>query len=126
MIAAPEVDRDDNPGSANGNDLTYGGDGRDAAQADQGQAGPQPGDRMMDWYGPFNVYYVCDGAYGAGRVQNAPKPDSLDVLQALAVSGRGRGDSGILELALVTKDMRAANGPGKHPDWPGNNYTCTM
>ena len=45
-------------------DFIYGGWDRDALQADQAANGPDPGDRLADWAGGFNVFYVCPAGYG--------------------------------------------------------------
>jgi hypothetical protein len=103
----------------------YGGLDADTLQADEGDAGPVQGDRLIDWTGAYNLYYVCNGAYGAGRVQNAASPDMLSVVQRLAggdgaVNVTTSGSSGFDELALAgTND----NTKPKHPLWPGN-FTC--
>ena len=45
-------------------DFLYGGWDRDALQADQAANGPDPGDRLADWAGGFNVFYLCPSGYG--------------------------------------------------------------
>ena len=45
-------------------DFIYGGWDRDALQADQAANGPDPGDRLADWAGGFNVFYLCPSGYG--------------------------------------------------------------
>jgi hypothetical protein len=89
----PRPDRDSlewftygNPESYDGIDYAYGGWGQDALQANVGDTGPVPGDRLLDWVGAYNVYYVCPGAYGERMIARAqPQPDHV-----LAGVGRGR------------------------------------
>ena len=67
--------------TTNGADLVYGGWGPDELQADQGGAGPQAGsDQLIDWVGNHNVYFVCNGAYGAGRTIRESSPDMMTLL----------------------------------------------
>jgi Ca2+-binding RTX toxin-like protein len=127
-VVASTDDTDDNRATINGEDLLYGGFGADALQADVGESGPSAGDRLLDWVGAYNVYYVCSSAYGAGRIQRRPDPKTLAVLVELAAAdgaltpGTG-GTSGWTELGLVTtKDNKQNNSP-KHPDHPGGE-TC--
>jgi len=47
-----------------GTDWIYGGWDRDVMQADVAQNGPNPGDRLIDWNGAFNLYTHCNAAYG--------------------------------------------------------------
>lgn len=122
---APGVDIDGSvPGGAltnNGLDVVYGGDGQDAMQADAGGAGRVPGDRLIDWYGAHNVYYVCDGAYGAGYVLRVSSPAMESALKQLAVADGEVATSGVLrQLALVTSGNRNPT----HPAHPGNNRGC--
>jgi Ca2+-binding RTX toxin-like protein len=122
---APAIDHDSAAATTNGRDLAYGGYDADALQADEGGAGPVDGDRLIDWTGAYNVYYVCNGAYGAGRVVNAPSPDMKNVVRMLAdgdgaVNVTSVTGSGFDELALVDD---SSNTNPKHPDWPGN-FTC--
>lgn len=127
LKVAPLVDRD-GLATVNESDLIYGGWDHDMLQADTGDAGPVPGDRLIDWSGSYNLYFVCKGAYGAGRIQQQPSPDMVAVLQALAtadgaVNVTSSDSSGFNELAMVyTADVKANTKP-KHPEWPGN-FTC--
>jgi hypothetical protein len=121
--AAPAIDQDDVAATANGRDVAYGGYDQDILQADEGDAGKVIGDRLIDWTGSYNLYYVCNGAYGAGRVLDAFTPDMAKVVRSLAagdgaVNVTQSGDSGFDELALVTD--RNANTKPKHALWPGN------
>ena len=85
-------DRDNRISTTNGADLVYGGWGPDELQADQGGAGPQPGsDQLIDWVGNHNVYYVCNGAYGAGRTHPREQPGPHDAAGRRGDGGRGHG-----------------------------------
>jgi len=121
-------DTDNKVSTTNGADIVYGGWGVDEMQADQGGAGRQPGsDQLIDWVGNHNLYYVCDGPYGAGRVLRNSSPDTEGLLGALitalgdtdvATSGSG----GFSDLGLVAnKDNNDNSKPA--PGAPGN-FTC--
>ncbi len=127
---APDVDREPVPETVNGDNLLYGGRGRDVMQADSGGAGQRVGDRLIDWYGSFNLYLTCEGAYGAGWVQRQAGPGVPEALIALAeLDGAYRAadqsSSGWRQLALVTRDAAGDNRNPPHPDHPGNNATCS-
>jgi len=128
QAVAPAVDRDGDPATDDGFDLLYGGWDADVLQADRGDAGPTPGDRLVDWNGAFNLYIVCDGAYGAGRTQRQPSPDLIDVLQRLATADGAvdvttPGSAGHDELAIVDRDGTKDNTSPRHPGHP-SNHTC--
>ena len=121
-------DTDNRVSTTNGDDLVYGGWGADILQADQGGAGRQPGsDQLVDWVGNHNLYLVCDGPYGAGRVLRSSSPDVQQLLEDLVVAAGGTAvttkDSGAwLDLGMVTnRDNRYNNQP--FPGAPGN-FTC--
>ncbi|HET6627194.1 MAG TPA: hypothetical protein VFG63_12470 [Nocardioidaceae bacterium] len=125
---AGDEDTDDDPATVNGADLVYGGWGPDEMQADQGGAGPQPGsDHLVDWVGIHNVYYVCDGPYGAGRILRQSSPAVMSALTELVVAAGGTdvdrtGSAGWLDLGLVeNRDKRSNSTPS--PEAPGN-FTC--
>jgi Ca2+-binding RTX toxin-like protein len=128
FVVAPFVDRDNVKASTNWSDTHYGGWDADALQADEGGAGPRPGDRLVDWQGAYNVFYVCEGAYGAGRILREFSPNMHDVWQQLA-AGDGattvtvEGASGEVELALVANKEIKDNTNPRHPDHPGH-FTC--
>ena len=117
---APGVDTDLDAGTDNGSDVVFGGDGQDAMQADVGGAGPVPGDRLIDWYGGHNVFFVCDGAYGAGRVLRVPNPDTVSALEELAVVDGAWGTFAARQLAIPVSGNRNPT----HPAHPGNNHGC--
>lgn len=126
---APAVDAVPSPDRSNGDNLVYGGRGRDVLAADSGAGGPRPGDRLINFYGSYNLFLVCDGAYGAGRVLRQPSPGVLDALIELAGADgafevHDEASSGWHQLALVTREHAAANRGQPHPDHPGNNSAC--
>lgn len=98
-------------------DLLYGGLGGDALQADMGDQGRTQGDRLVDATGVFNLFLVCGGAYGAGKIQNKADPSTIQVLEELA---RSLGSVGGAELALVRAGQETNP---KYPGAPGN-FTC--
>ena len=125
---AGEEDKDDDAGTTNGADLIYGGWGSDELQADEGGAGRNAeSDQLIDWVGNHNLYYVCGGAYGAGRVLRQSSPDVMALLTDLVEAAGGtqlsmRDSGGWLDLGLVqNKDKSSNNKPA--PEAPGN-FTC--
>ena len=104
----------------NGYDVVFGGDGQDALQADVGDAGPVPGDRLLDWYDGHNVYFVCDGAYGAGYVLRNSSPSAVDALQRIGRADGAAGAEGTRQLAIPVSGNRSP----VHPAHPGNNSGC--
>ena len=109
-------------------DHHYGGWGQDAMQADLGDNGPVHGDRLMDWAGAHNVYYLCPSTYGAWVSLRDQPPGMLDFLEDLstglgAVGVGDPGTSGFDEAAIVYKpDIKENNNP-PHPDTPGH-FIC--
>lgn len=111
-----------------GYDYAYGGWGQDALQGDVGGPGRQPGDRLIDWVGAYNVYYVCPAAYGEGMITRSHSPSVVQFLQQLAESGGARdaavtGTSGFRELGLVQNNEARFNANPPHSDHPGH-FTC--
>ena len=109
-------------------DHHYGGWNQDALQADQGDNGPIHGDRLMDWAGAHNVYYLCPSTYGAWVSLRDQPPGMIDHLEDLAVGmgAVGAGDpgtSGYNEAAIVYKPDVKSNNTPPHPDTPGH-FTC--
>ncbi|MGZ8736792.1 MAG: hypothetical protein ACXWXO_06570 [Nocardioides sp.] len=83
-------DQDDKISTTYGADLVYGGWGPDELQADQSAAGPTRGsDQLVDWVGNHNVYYVCQGAYGAGRTLRQSSPNMMELLTDLVPASGG-------------------------------------
>ena len=122
------ADTDNLASTSNGADLAYGGWGIDEMQADQGGAGRQAGsDQLVDWVGNHNLYYVCDGPYGAGRVLRQSSPDVEALLTTLATALGGKdvatsGAGGFWDLGMVTNSGSSANS-APAPGAPGN-FTC--
>ena len=89
----------------------------DALQADEGDQGKTTGDRLLDWNGIYNLYLVCGGAYGAGKVLNKADPSTVVFLQSLAAD---TGAVGAGELALIS------SGAETHPGYAGapGHFTC--
>ena len=113
----------------NGDDLVYGGWGPDELQADEGSAGrtATTTDQLIDWTGPHNVYYVCDGAYGPGHIVRESSPNMMDLLTSLASASGARelavtGSGGWYDLGLVTNADRSKN-TARSPEHPGH-FTC--
>ena len=121
-------DRDNRVSTTNGSDLIYGGWGPDELQADQGGAGPTPGsDQLLDWVGNHNVYYVCNGAYGAGRTIRQSSPDLMTLLADVATAGGATAlttgsSGGWFDLGLVNNSDKGSN-TKPTPGAPGN-FTC--
>jgi len=108
-----------------GTDWLYGGWDRDILQGDVAQNGPNPGDRLIDWTGAYNLYTHCNEAYGGYNDLRLFQPDFVDLLQKLAWgSSAGRsatdvttaGTSAFRELALVYQSD--INGHGSGPAYP--------
>jgi Ca2+-binding RTX toxin-like protein len=109
-------------------DIIYGGWDQDALQADVGGPGPVPGDRLVDWAGGYNVYYVCPPAYGEGLITRMLNPALIAFLQQLseadgAVDTATSGTTGFRELAMVFPSEIRFNSHPPHPDHPGH-FTC--
>ena len=105
-VVRPVVDQDGLRSTVNGLDTIYGGKGGDEMQSDQGDTGQTPGDRLLDWVGPNNLYFVCDGGYGAGQALREQSPAISELLIELARSSGAvdparAGSSGHGELALL-------------------------
>ena len=92
--------------------------------------GPNPGDRLIDWNGVYNLYSHCNAAYGGFNDIRQMSPDLLTFLQGLAwATGAGReeadvttsGTSGFRELALVyTQDINDHGAGPAYPTTPGH------
>ena len=121
-------DRDGNQVTSNGPDLVYGGWGPDESQADVGGTGQQPAsDVLVDWVGAHNVYYVCGGAYGQGRVVRTSSPAMekllLDLARAMGSEEVSTSESGgWYDVGMVYNKDNSKN-TQKHPDHPGH-FTC--
>jgi len=109
-------------------DYIYGGWDQDAMQANVADTGPVPGDRLIDWAGAYNVYYLCPGLYGERVITRNHSPSIVGFLQDLAagdgaVDTATEGSSGFDEVAIVfSKEVRRNSHP-PHPHSPGH-FVC--
>jgi Ca2+-binding RTX toxin-like protein len=113
-----------------GIDWIYGGWDRDVLQGDRAQNGPNPGDRLTDWVGAYNLYTHCNASYGGYNDIRQHSPGMQDFLQKLAWgTGAGQtvndalttGTSAFRELALVYPADNNAHGSGPaYPTTPGH------
>jgi Ca2+-binding RTX toxin-like protein len=113
-----------------GIDWQYGGWDRDVLQADVADNGPNPGDRLLDWSGAYNLYTHCNAAYGGYNDVRQFSPDMQTFLQKWAYGvGAGQtlndvltgGTSAFIELALVYPADNIAHGTGSaFPSTPGH------
>ncbi|MEI8408179.1 MULTISPECIES: calcium-binding protein [unclassified Kribbella] len=113
-----------------GTDWIYGGWDRDVMQADVAENGPNPGDRLIDWNGAYNLYTHCNAAYGGFNDVRQHSPALHGFLTNVAWgSGAGRsatdvttsGTSAYRELAFAyNPDFNGhAAGPA-YPTTPGH------
>ena len=118
-----------------GIDWIYGGWDRDVMQADIADNGPNPGDRLIDWTGAYNLYDHCPAAYGGYNDIRLFSPNLQTFLQQLANAlGAGKsladvqtkGTSGYNELALVFNADVKANSGSAYPGTPGHfdDFSC--
>jgi Ca2+-binding RTX toxin-like protein len=118
-----------------GVDWVYGGWDRDVMQGDTADNGPNPGDRLIDWNGVYNLWSHCNSAYGGFNDIRVPAPDVQDFLLKWATgNGAGRpatgglradvatpGTSAYDELGLVYNADASAHGIGSaYPTTPGH------
>jgi Ca2+-binding RTX toxin-like protein len=111
-------------------DYIYGGWDQDAMQADVADEGPVSGDRLLDWVGTYNVYYLCPGVYGEYVVTRDLSPAMQTFLQQLGMGDGAvlpdiEGTSGFDEVAIVYTSDVGANSHPVHPDNPGH-FTCSV
>ena len=122
------------PGVANpkakftGPDVLYGGWQQDALQGDLTSPSPNALDKLIDSTGVYNIYYVCEGAYGGASVVRSPSPSMQSTLQALAtadgaLSVATRGSSGFNEVSMVFTNEFSQNSSPAFLDSPGH-FTC--
>lgn len=102
-----------------GVDWQYGGADRDVLQGDRTANGPNPGDKMIDWNGNFNLYTHCGPANGGHNIVRQHSPAMLDFLAKVAWgsgAGRSAGDpSGSREVAVPSGDSGSP-----YPTSPGH------
>jgi len=139
FFAADDPDTVDNPATParegydgyRGFDIIYGGWDQDAMQANEGDNGPVEGDRLVDWVGVYNAYYLCPATYGEYVSTRQMSPSLMTYLQQQAeadgatdvLGGPRQTDSGYDELALVYKPDIKSNSNPIHPDTPAH-FTC--
>jgi hypothetical protein len=111
-----------------GLDLIYGGWDRDTLQANVAAPGPRNTDRLIDWVGGYNIFYVCPGAYGEGTITRVGSPNFRTWMQQVidadgAFNSATANTSGFREFAYVFPQEHEANSNPPHPDHPGH-FTC--
>ncbi|MFI6174886.1 hypothetical protein ACIA8R_05045 [Nonomuraea sp. NPDC051191] len=103
-----------------GVDWQYGGADRDVLQGDRTANGPNPGDKMIDWNGGFNLYTHCGPANGGHNIVRQHSPAMLDFLAKVAWgsgAGRAAGDpSGTREVAVPA----SGDSGSPYPTSPGH------
>ncbi len=115
--------------SYHGVDFVYGGYDQDAMQGNVADNGPINGDRLFDWVGAYNIYYLCPATYGAYVSIRDQSPAILAYFEQQAATDGAltpatNGTSGFNELALVYKPDVKNN---SHPIYPGTpgHFFCT-
>jgi Ca2+-binding RTX toxin-like protein len=112
-----------------GTDWIYGGWDRDVMQGDVAGNGPNPGDRLMDWNGTYNLWNHCNAAYGGFNDVRQHSPGMQGFLQALAYGmGAGRnvaeaeteGTSAFRELQLAYPRDKDHSTGKPYPSTPGH------
>jgi len=113
-----------------GTDWLYGGWDRDAMQGDVSANGPNPGDRLIDWAGAYNLYTHCNASYGGYNDIRQFSPDmNLFLTKVGWGSGLGReatdvttpGTSAFSELAFTYQADITQHGAGRaYPGTPGH------
>ena len=100
-------------------------------QADVASNGPVDGDRLIDWVGAYNVFYLCPGLYGEYVITRDHSPAVRSFLEQLAqgdgaVNTTQEGTSGFREVAMVFPNQAKYNSHPVHPDNPGHfTGVCT-
>lgn len=94
-------------------DIVYGGFDRDVMQADS------LGDRLVDSYGSYNLFYVCPAAYGGAGITRAISPGIQAFFQKLAqadgaLGAATSGTSGYAELSFVYPGTATPTTPAPH------------
>jgi len=116
---------DDNFGDK---DYHYGGWDQDTLQANVSDNGPHVGDRLLDWGGSYNGYYLCASTYGDWVSTRALAPGVIAFLQAMsqgdgATTTATTGTSGFRETAIVFTNEQKDNTKPIHVDTPAH-FTC--
>ncbi|MDQ1688555.1 MAG: hypothetical protein QOK42_1530, partial [Frankiaceae bacterium] len=102
---------------------------QDAMQADVSSPNPNGDDKMIDSTGVYNIYYVCEGAYGGNSVVRSPSPSMVSAMQNLAIADGAVGaatasTSGYDELSTVFTNDFGKNSNPAYTDGLGH-FTCT-
>ena len=113
--------------SLHGIDFVYGGYDQDAMQANVADNGPVFGDRLFDWVGVYNIYYLCPATYGAYVSIRDQSPAILGYFEDQArtdgaLTPATNGTSGFNELALVYKPDVKNNANPVYPGTPGHFF----
>jgi Ca2+-binding RTX toxin-like protein len=108
-------------------DFVYGGYDQDAMQANIADNGPNFGDRLFDWVGAYNIYYLCPATYGAYVNIRDQSPAILAYFEDQArtdgaLTPATSGTSGFNELALVYKPDVKNNSNPIYPGTPGHFF----
>jgi Ca2+-binding RTX toxin-like protein len=90
-----------------GGDIIYGGDGKDSLVADGSS------DRLIDWFGNFNVFLVPGPGFGAPIIIRSPAPQMQQFLLDLAAADGSTDPNG--EIQVVTPPSPSNSGPGGRP-----------
>lgn len=111
-----------------GPDVHYGGWQQDALQGDLTSPDPNQLDKLIDSTGVYNIYYVCEGAYGGASVVRSPSPSLQSTLQSLAAADGAtavttKNSSGFNELSMVFTNEFSKNSSPAFLDSPGH-FTC--
>ncbi len=109
-------------------DYHYGGWDQDTLQANVGDNGPHIGDRLLDWSGSYNGYYLCPSTYGDWVSTRAIAPGLIGFLQQMsqgdgATETATAGKSGFRETAIVFSNEAKDNTKPIHADTPAH-FTC--
>ena len=104
--------------------IIYGGWGQDAMQANEGDNGPVEGDRLVDWVGVYNAYYLCPATYGEYVSTRQMSPSLLTYLQRQAEADGGhrrarRATADRLRLRRAGTGLQAGHQVQHQPDPPG-------
>ncbi len=113
--------------SYHGVDFIYGGYDQDAMQANVASNGPVTGDRLFDWVGAYNIYYLCPATYGAYVSIRDQSPAVIKYFEDQARTDgafevNGNNTSGARELAMVYKPDVKNNTNPIYPGQPGHFF----
>ncbi|MDX6254344.1 MAG: hypothetical protein QOJ11_678 [Frankiales bacterium] len=109
-----------------GIDWIYGGMDRDVLQGDVADNGPNPGDRLLDWNGAYNLYTHCNAAYGGFNDVRQHSPAMQSFLQRWSYSvGAGQSASDVTTNGTSAYDELALVYPGDNQHGSGSAYPST-